>query len=113
MSDLTYAGKIGIYPVIVKKNKLKNFIASISEAVRGLFLPPAKLRPKKIVTMFTNRKRVYTISNTKYFLLCVLILTQHLSKYWDKSINFQRQYSIKSHLKMWLDLLNKNKMKIN
>ncbi len=37
MSDLTYAGKIGISPVIVKKNKLTDFIASVSEAVRGSF----------------------------------------------------------------------------
>ncbi len=29
--------------------------------VRGHFLPPAKLRPQKNVTMFTNRKRVYSI----------------------------------------------------
>ncbi len=54
---LTY--EIGISPIIVKKNKLTNFTASISEVVRGLFLPPTKLRPQKHVTMFTNRKRVY------------------------------------------------------
>ncbi len=56
MSGLTYEGKIVISPVIVKKNKLTDFIASVSEAVSGIFLPPAKLRPQKNVTMFTNRK---------------------------------------------------------
>ncbi len=40
---------------LLLKNKLTNF----SEAVRGLFLPPAKLRPQNNVTMFTNRKMVY------------------------------------------------------
>ncbi len=70
MSDLTYAGKIGICTVFVKKNKLTDFIASVSEAVRGLFLPPPKLRPQKNVTMFTNRKRVYKPASTK--LLCSL-----------------------------------------
>ncbi len=58
MSDLTYAGLIGIYTVIVEKNKLTDFIASVSEAVRGLFLSPDKPRPQKHVTMFTNRKMV-------------------------------------------------------
>ncbi len=58
MSDLTYAGLIEIYTVIVEKNKLTDFIASVSEAVRGLFLSPDKPRPQKHVTMFTNRKRV-------------------------------------------------------
>ncbi len=60
MSDLSYAGKIVFSPVTIKKNKLTNFIASVSEAVRGIFLPPPKLRPQKNITMFTNRKRVYT-----------------------------------------------------
>ncbi len=44
---------------LLLKNKLTDIIASVSEAVRGLFLPPAKLRPQKNLTMFTNRKRVY------------------------------------------------------
>ncbi len=44
---------------LLLKNKLTDFIASVSEAVRGIFLPPPKLRPLKNVTMFTNRKRVY------------------------------------------------------
>ncbi len=44
---------------LLLKNKLTDFIASVSEAVRGIFLPPPKLRPQKNVTMFTNRKRVY------------------------------------------------------
>ncbi len=44
---------------LLLKNKLTDFIASVCEAVRRLFLPPAKLRPQKNVTMFTNRKRVY------------------------------------------------------
>ncbi len=52
---LTYSGKIGISQVIVKKNKLTDFIASVSEAVSGIFLPPPKLRPQKNITMFTNR----------------------------------------------------------
>ncbi len=47
--------------LLLKKNKLTNFTASVSEVVRGHFLPPAKLRPQKNVTMFTNRKRVYSI----------------------------------------------------
>ncbi len=44
--------------LLLKKNKLTNFTARVSEAVRGLFLPPVKLHPQKNVTMFTNRKRV-------------------------------------------------------
>ncbi len=60
VSDFTYAGKIWTSPVIVKKNKLTNFTAIVSEAVRGLFLPPDKLRPQKNLTMFTNRRKVYT-----------------------------------------------------
>ncbi len=44
--------------LLLKKNKLTDFIASVSEAVRGLFLSPDKPRPQKHVTMFTNRKRV-------------------------------------------------------
>ncbi len=44
---------------LLLKNKITYFIASVSEAVRGLFLPPAKLHPQKNITMFTNRKRVY------------------------------------------------------
>ncbi len=43
---------------LLLKKKLTNFTVSVSEAVRGLFLHPAKLRPQKNVTMFTNRKRV-------------------------------------------------------
>ncbi len=49
---------------LLLKNKLTNFTASVSEAVRGLFLPPVKLRPQKNLTMFTNRKSVYKL--TKY-----------------------------------------------
>ncbi len=41
------------------KNKLTDFIASASEAVSGIFLPPPKLRPQKKRTMFTNMKNVY------------------------------------------------------
>jgi len=37
-------------------------LTSVSEAARGIFLPPPKLRPHKNVTMFTNCKRVYTKS---------------------------------------------------
>ncbi len=44
---------------LLLKYKLTDFIASVSEAVRGIFLPPPKLRPQKNLTMFTNRKRVY------------------------------------------------------
>ncbi len=44
---------------LLLKNKLTNFIASVSEAVSGIFLPPTKLRPQKNVTMFTNMKWVY------------------------------------------------------
>ncbi len=44
---------------LLLKNKLTNFTASANEAVRGLFMPPPKLRPQKNVTMFTNRKGVY------------------------------------------------------
>ncbi len=51
-----------MYPVIVKKIKLTNFIDNVSEAVSGIFLPPTKLRPQKKITMFTNRKRVYSLS---------------------------------------------------
>ncbi len=47
---------------LLLKNKLTEFIASISEEVRGPFLPPAMLRPQKNVTMFNNRKRVYTFT---------------------------------------------------
>jgi len=36
-----------------------NFIAIISEVVRGIFLSTPKLHPRKNITMFTNRKRVY------------------------------------------------------
>ncbi len=58
---------------LLLKNKLTDFIASVSEAVRGLFLPPAKLRPQKKLTMFTNRKRVckYVLSICKSFLQCL------------------------------------------
>ncbi len=50
--------------ILLKKNKQTNFTASISEVVRGLFLPPAKLRPQKNFWTFANRKRVYRcISN--------------------------------------------------
>ncbi len=44
---------------LLLKNILTDFIASVSEAVSGIFLPPAKLRTQKNITMFTNRKRVY------------------------------------------------------
>ncbi len=46
------------WPYISRLNR--NFSSySVSEAVRGIFLPPPKLRPQKIFTMFTNRKGVY------------------------------------------------------
>ncbi len=32
---------------LLLKNKLTDFIASVSEAVSGIFLPPPKLRPQK------------------------------------------------------------------
>ncbi len=46
-----------IFKVVLQlllKNRLTEFMASISEAVRGIGLPPNKL------IMFTNRKRVYS-----------------------------------------------------
>lgn len=67
---------------LLLKNKLTDFIASVSEAVRGIFLLPAKLRPQKNVTMFTNRKRVYTTS-------CELSLKKRTLNFMQRrSLNF-------------------------
>ncbi len=45
---ILYVDKIGFSPLIKKKNKLTNFIASISEAVSGLLLPPPKLHLRTV-----------------------------------------------------------------
>ncbi len=71
MRDLTYAGKIKKYPVIVKKNKPTDFITSVSEAVRGLFLPPPKLHPQKNVTLLTDKGYIdsFTVFKGSYLIV--------------------------------------------
>ncbi len=66
--------KLEFIQLLLRKNNLTNFIASVSEAVKGIFLPPPKLRPKKNITMFTNRKgfflaKEFAILQTQTFMI--------------------------------------------